>query len=269
VDNGGTWIRLKGLDARGRCVWSLKKPSPTVEKLPGFLQKHLRRFRGRLDSLAVGSRGVWKPAKRRAMKRALRGLAKNIVVMSDVEAAWMAAFKDRGIIVVAGTGSIAYGRRADGMFARAGGLGPDKGDEGSGFWIGREWLRRQPAPSPRRKSGPSPLDWIPVFAGMTTMTVRKIASFAPLALRRAKEGNHLAREITQGAQQYLSKLVIDLILKLQWTGIVPLAVSGSVLENPWFQRGFLKRLHTKGIKFKIIRKTIDPAIAPLNVLLHP
>jgi hypothetical protein len=37
VDNGGTWIRLKGIDKRGRGVWSLKKPSPTVDDLPAFL----------------------------------------------------------------------------------------------------------------------------------------------------------------------------------------------------------------------------------------
>ena|ERR1019366_5643383 len=157
VDNGGTWIRLTGIDAKGRTVWSLRKPSPTVQKLPTFLHRHLKAFRGKLDGLAVGSRGVWKKNAKRSLARALRGLAKTIVVMSDVEAAWLAAFSphptlslkgegDRrlgeGIIVICGTGSIAYGRRADGSFARAGGLGPEKGDEGSGYWIGKEWLKR-------------------------------------------------------------------------------------------------------------------------------
>src|SRR5258706_4517831 len=142
VDNGGTWIRMIGLDARGHRVWSLKKRSPSVPNLPAFLRKHLKRFSGHLAGLAVGSRGVWKKAARRSVKRKFHGLAKYMVVMSDVEAAWNAAFKTHGIVVIAGTGSIAYGRSSSGRSARAGGLGPEKSDEGSGYWIGEEWLRR-------------------------------------------------------------------------------------------------------------------------------
>src|SRR5512138_90050 len=48
---------------------------------------------------------------------------------------------DPGIVVVSGTGSIAYGRNARGEAARAGGWGYVLGDEGSGYWIGRHALR--------------------------------------------------------------------------------------------------------------------------------
>jgi N-acetylglucosamine kinase-like BadF-type ATPase len=46
-----------------------------------------------------------------------------------------------GIVVIAGTGSIAFGRNAQGRTARAGGWGYLFGDEGGGFWIAREALR--------------------------------------------------------------------------------------------------------------------------------
>ena len=46
-----------------------------------------------------------------------------------------------GVVIVAGTGSIAYGRNARGEAARAGGWGYVLGDEGSGYWIGRLALR--------------------------------------------------------------------------------------------------------------------------------
>lgn len=46
-----------------------------------------------------------------------------------------------GVVLIAGTGSIAAGRRADGTMIRAGGWGPQFSDEGSGFWIGREAVR--------------------------------------------------------------------------------------------------------------------------------
>src|SRR5205085_1278058 len=45
-----------------------------------------------------------------------------------------------GIVIIAGTGSIVYGRNQRGEAARAGGWGHLIGDEGSGYWIGREAL---------------------------------------------------------------------------------------------------------------------------------
>ena len=44
-------------------------------------------------------------------------------------------------MLIAGTGSIAYGRDAEGRAARAGGWGYVLGDEGSGYWLGRQALR--------------------------------------------------------------------------------------------------------------------------------
>ena len=46
-----------------------------------------------------------------------------------------------GVLLIAGTGSIAIGRHADGAMIRAGGWGPHFGDESGGFWIGREAVR--------------------------------------------------------------------------------------------------------------------------------
>jgi glucosamine kinase len=62
----------------------------------------------------------------------------DIVVMGDTDIALYAAFADApGVVVIAGTGSIAYGRNSRGRIARAGGWGFQISDEGSGHWIGR------------------------------------------------------------------------------------------------------------------------------------
>ncbi len=62
-----------------------------------------------------------------------------ILVVGDMEIALEAAFgAGPGVIVIAGTGSIAFGRDATGRRARAGGWGFAISDEGSGHWIGRE-----------------------------------------------------------------------------------------------------------------------------------
>jgi glucosamine kinase len=61
-----------------------------------------------------------------------------IEVVGDMEIALAAAFgAGPGVIVIAGTGSIAYGRDAQGRTARAGGWGFAISDEGSAHWIGR------------------------------------------------------------------------------------------------------------------------------------
>ncbi len=65
-------------------------------------------------------------------------VAGEIEIVGDMVIALEAAFgSGPGVIVIAGTGSIAYGRNSDGRTARAGGWGFAISDEGSGHWIGR------------------------------------------------------------------------------------------------------------------------------------
>lgn len=67
----------------------------------------------------------------------------DVVVCGDDEIALDAAFHGGpGILVIGGTGSAVLGRCTDGHRCKAGGWGPGIGDEGSGFWIGREAVRR-------------------------------------------------------------------------------------------------------------------------------
>jgi glucosamine kinase len=62
----------------------------------------------------------------------------DIEIVGDMEIAMAAAFEaGPGVIVIAGTGSIAYGRDVRGKTARAGGWGFEISDEGSAHWIGR------------------------------------------------------------------------------------------------------------------------------------
>lgn len=65
-----------------------------------------------------------------------------VTLVSDIELACRALFPPgRGILVLAGTGSIAAHLRADGSLERAGGRGSLLDDGGSGYWIAREALR--------------------------------------------------------------------------------------------------------------------------------
>src|SRR5207244_5439169 len=70
------------------------------------------------------------------------GYQAKILVVNDALIALQAGVgHDPGIVIVSGTGSIAYGRNGRGEASRAGGWGYVLGDEGSGYWIGRLALR--------------------------------------------------------------------------------------------------------------------------------
>jgi len=87
----------------------------------------------------VGGSGAARPELAAIVRRILAEILPSpIDVVGDIQTALEAAFDTGpGVIVVAGTGSIAYGRNQQGTTLRAGGWGFAIGDEGSAHWIGR------------------------------------------------------------------------------------------------------------------------------------
>jgi glucosamine kinase len=92
-----------------------------------------------IQRTCVGLAGAARPEISGPARHALAELVTGeIEVVGDMVIALEAAFgRDPGVIVIAGTGSIAYGRNSKGETARAGGWGFAISDEGSGHWIGR------------------------------------------------------------------------------------------------------------------------------------
>ena len=64
-----------------------------------------------------------------------------VTVVHDSRLLLAAGGASTGVAVIAGTGSAAWGRNSAGEEARAGGWGYLLGDEGSGYWLGREAVR--------------------------------------------------------------------------------------------------------------------------------
>ena len=87
----------------------------------------------------LGVAGVGNEETARAVRKMVAEIMPaEIEVVGDMQIALEAAFGGGpGVIVIAGTGSIAYGRDAQGRTARAGGWGFAVSDEGSAHWIGR------------------------------------------------------------------------------------------------------------------------------------
>jgi glucosamine kinase len=105
--------------------------------------------------LCVGVAGAGREHEQQALWQALVGreVASDVVVHSDFGIALDDAFGDGpGVLLIAGTGSVAFGRSPGGTTARCGGWGPVFGDEGSGAWIGRRALSIVTAAADGRES---------------------------------------------------------------------------------------------------------------------
>jgi N-acetylglucosamine kinase-like BadF-type ATPase len=96
-----------------------------------------------VKAIGIGAAGVGTAEERESIQKLINSHFKcHVYVHHDAYTAHYGAFEgDAGVMVTSGTGSIAYGRNADGEEARAGGWGWLLGDEGSGWWIAQEALQ--------------------------------------------------------------------------------------------------------------------------------
>ena len=107
------------------------------------------------DVVCAGFAGAGRPEGLRFYRECLESVLPNakILIEGDAFVAYIGAIGiSAGVLLIAGTGSIAIGRRPDNVMIRAGGWGPFFGDEGSGHWIGREAVRTALRLHERRES---------------------------------------------------------------------------------------------------------------------
>lgn len=170
--------------------------------------------------------------------------AAKIEVVGDGEIALEAAFgAGPGVIAIAGTGSIAYGRDAAGHSARAGGWGFAISDEGSGHWIGR---RAVSVILSARDQGCETALTAVVLQAWKLSTIDELVQQAnstpppdfprlfPVVLHAAAAGDLIARDLLATAGANLADLAGTVIRRLAthipWSNI-PVAMTGSVFRQ--------------------------------------
>lgn len=201
--------------------------------------------------LYCGVSGTGREENARALHSALdeRELAEEVVIDSDGLVAYYDAFEDRaGILLVAGTGSIAYGRSPSGTLVRCGGWGPSFGDEGGGGWIGRRALSIVAASSDGREPATALL--FPILSATQCEDVhdliqwaaaadaRAFASLVPAVFATASSGDPRASALVTLAAEELVLHVRALARQLfgDERAAVSVALSGGLM-----QRGSLLR----------------------------
>ncbi|MFQ5828542.1 MAG: BadF/BadG/BcrA/BcrD ATPase family protein [Candidatus Methylomirabilia bacterium] len=262
VDLGGSRIRVLAAPSEGTKGKRFTARAPDPSALEGFLQALWKRWRIRpnhVGALVVASKGVWTQAERRGQERRLAGLARRVRVLSDAEAAYLAALGKRaGLLILAGTGSMVLGRTSRGRWVRRGGLGPLFGDEGSAFWIGREWLRasnRHGVDSQTRR------------LILTHDAVARIAALAPRVLARAAHGDKTARRIRARAQRELALLAVEAGQPLGLKPPIPVSWAGRLMEDRKFRAGLRRALHHAGLQARLVPPLSTASEAALDLAL--
>jgi glucosamine kinase len=167
-----------------------------------------------------------------------------IQIVGDMVIALEAAFgSGPGVIVIAGTGSIAYGRNREGEIARAGGWGFAISDEGSGHWIGRAAVMASVRARDENRNEKPPLlesltkSWHVVTFEELVLAANAtpspdFAALFPAVLTLADSGDRIAGDVLSQAGTQLANLA-GIVLRCLFpnSGAVPVAMSGGVFGS--------------------------------------
>ena len=184
---------------------------------------------GDIDSACAAIAGINHPIHYHTMKEALDEALQiaGLELVTDARAALEGALDGKpGVVVIAGTGSIAIGLNEAGEQARAGGFGPTLSDEGSGYYIAQRALKAVVSSfdgrSPKtilaericnRLGVASPSDLPGVIYNSDSEPV-EIAPLAELVDEAAREGDEVAQQILAAAGSELGRLASSVIQKL-------------------------------------------------------
>lgn len=179
-----------------------------------------------------------------------------VVTASDVDAAWAAAFPQggSGAIIIAGTGAVVIANDTNGTRYQSGGWGYIAGDEGSGYWIGRQGL----ASAQRADDGRGPATAITdsllkrlriqsmsdLRGAIYTRGIdrRGIADLAPVVFQAADSGDAVAQDIIKNAAAELASAVTAVVAQMGYPQNLPVGCFGSIWRNGALSESFREYL---------------------------
>ncbi|MCC7447348.1 MAG: hypothetical protein IT324_08035 [Anaerolineae bacterium] len=186
-----------------------------------------------------------------------------------------------GVVVIAGTGSVAYGRLADGRDARAGGWGWLIGDEGSAFDIGRAALQVA-AHAADIRGGPTVLlqrlvdhFQMPSFWDLRNalytpaITRAQIAGLAALVTAAAQDGDMVALGLLDQAGRDLASIAVGVIKQLGMldTGMTVYTTGGVFKAGAFVLKPFCDTIQAQSSASAVREAAFSPIIGGLLLAL--
>ncbi len=230
--------------------------------------------------ICIGMAGAARPAIASIVKGIVSEIFSGpIQVVGDMVIAMEAAFANKpGAVVIAGTGSIAYGRNKDGQTARAGGWGFAISDEGSGHWIGRAAISQVMRAQDEDEASPTGLA-LSILHAWHLRTLDELVRAAnaspsadfsnlfPHVLAAADAGDAIARSVlTQAGAELagLAKIVIGRVFEEAAT--IPVAMSGGVFRNSALIRNvFYNSLRSEYPQAVVAATVVEPVKGALEL----
>jgi N-acetylglucosamine kinase-like BadF-type ATPase len=292
IDAGGTKTVCQLADERANVLAESRGPGANlqaggeleVEKaLHAVMAEALGRDRSiRPTAICCGMAGVDRPEDVAAVRAILTriGQKADLLIVNDALIALEAgAPGEAGVVIVAGTGSIAYGRDAEGHAARAGGWGHVLGDEGSGYWLGRQALQAVVRAADGR--GPATLlshlvlehyrvgraqDLVhQIYYGGSRPSA--IAALGALVERAADQDDAVAQQIVQTGAAELAAAAISVATRLRLDAC-PVVLSGGMFRAvPRLAAGVIARLAALLPGAAARPLTVEPARGAVHLAL--
>lgn len=276
-EHGTVFVRSDGAPGAMRPGEAAAVAACILETCGDALRKAEREVRG--DVLVVGAAGVGREEERLALQAALEdtGLAPRVAVTVDGAIALQAAFSDApGIVLLAGTGSVAWARLPGGATTRIGGLGAVMGDQGSGYDLARQALRAAGLAIEgrgRRTLLASRLLKRLHLAGLpelvrwaATADAAAVAALAPEALAAAAEGDAVASALVDAGADDLASHARALAERFPRDAEVGVALGGSLLSrNDDYRKRVVARIVADVPAAHIRSEPVDPVLGAIQL----
>jgi N-acetylglucosamine kinase-like BadF-type ATPase len=251
IDGGGSTLRIAVVNEAMQCLHRIESSTanPNIigrdaaaERIQQGIREILQHV-GTVEAAGVGIAGASAEYAANWLRQVITPVLPDVslALASDNEIALVGALgRTRGgVLILAGTGSVAFGMNDRGEKCQVGGWGYLLGDEGSGFWIGKcalqqitrdydtgqsqHFLTRLNLPLQTRRQ-------IIEFAYQTDNNVQHIASLAPLVIEAADTGSSVAQSILEEATGHLLRQA-RLVAKRLEIAQPDYAFAGGLLER--------------------------------------
>jgi glucosamine kinase len=294
IDAGGTKTVCLLADGDGQVRASARGPGANLQSLGELeVEKVLHEVMERVlaeqtsppAAICLGIAGVDRPHDNTIIRGIMRRIGHKtpVLVVNDALAALVAGAGDEGpgIVLIAGTGSICYGRNEAGRAARAGGWGYILGDEGSGWWMGRQAL----SAVMRAGDGRGPATQLTArvlehfgCAGVSDLVhevyyrdTRRgaVAGLSGVVQGAADDGDVVARQILSDAADELALAARSVATRLEMRGLqFPLVLSGSLFRFvPTLLSDVLVRLAEVAPRSQPRVLDVEPAMGAVRLAL--
>jgi len=257
MDGGGTKTALIAASLGGEIlleheggpsnfqIIGTKRAARTLVSLIKKTLETLGEDSSQLGGVVCGLTGAGRDHDKERIREAVLAEAKNrriavpdVWIESDARIALEGAFKGApGIIVIAGTGSIAFGKNEKDEIFRVGGWGRVIGDEGGGFVVGRDALKAVARMLDGRGEKTKLSKLFETEANLKDQQSiisflyedgKDPATLAPLVIKAAAGGDEVAQRILTSQAEELAEHVGALVQKMRIPRRIPLAIIGSM-----------------------------------------